>query len=453
MAIRVVCPSCGKQFGARPEHAGKRAKCPGCATVLTIPAAQPGGAASGQAGAKPASGAGAKPAPRPGAGTPIRPTAPAPEPSSMGSFLDDELTMARPASPESQATQCPVCGRPYAPGEDKCRVCEGGTPQKPRREETSAPAFDPFMMSSRFAPDDAATARRKGKEARADMISGWLVKGGSVAFVGGILLFLVIKFWVGMGHTEIVNVLGPNVSDGHVLNSNAGWLDLNLERLPGYVDGCERGTTKTDATGTGIWVYTIKSDREQNWELAKAEVNPGSDGKPLREEHSLMKMWMNQLFTMGYFKEGHERPPPILITEFTIREPNGRTWVLGMDGSEAKKMCNLANMLGCQNCKADLAPLMHVKRGSLAYAVFFSPVNQRTPLDQKLAKSCDPDDNVRTFAAEMLLSTLPQLPTDAKSPGVGKEQYEAMLTQLAQATTPDEKTNIYEQLRGSAAAP
>ena len=35
MAIQVLC-SCGKTLTARDEHAGKRAKCPNCGSVITI---------------------------------------------------------------------------------------------------------------------------------------------------------------------------------------------------------------------------------------------------------------------------------------------------------------------------------------------------------------------------------------------------------------------------------
>ena len=35
MAIQVIC-SCGKSLTARDEHAGKRAKCPSCGSVITI---------------------------------------------------------------------------------------------------------------------------------------------------------------------------------------------------------------------------------------------------------------------------------------------------------------------------------------------------------------------------------------------------------------------------------
>jgi hypothetical protein len=40
MAIHATC-SCGARFRAKPEHAGKRAKCPSCGQSLTIPNPQP----------------------------------------------------------------------------------------------------------------------------------------------------------------------------------------------------------------------------------------------------------------------------------------------------------------------------------------------------------------------------------------------------------------------------
>ena len=37
--IAFVCPKCGQKLPVKDEVAGKRAKCPHCAAVLTIPAA------------------------------------------------------------------------------------------------------------------------------------------------------------------------------------------------------------------------------------------------------------------------------------------------------------------------------------------------------------------------------------------------------------------------------
>ncbi|MAE63961.1 MAG: hypothetical protein CMJ18_06775 [Phycisphaeraceae bacterium] len=39
--IRFKCDSCGKKIKVGTEHAGRRAKCPQCGHVLTIPAASP----------------------------------------------------------------------------------------------------------------------------------------------------------------------------------------------------------------------------------------------------------------------------------------------------------------------------------------------------------------------------------------------------------------------------
>src|SRR5215831_16798987 len=37
MPIAFGCHQCGKQLQARDEFAGRRLKCPGCGTILTIP--------------------------------------------------------------------------------------------------------------------------------------------------------------------------------------------------------------------------------------------------------------------------------------------------------------------------------------------------------------------------------------------------------------------------------
>lgn len=64
MSIAFKCTNCGRGLRANPEMAGKRTKCPGCATILTIPA-------GGDAAPAPA------PAPKPAA----KPAAPAPAPA------------------------------------------------------------------------------------------------------------------------------------------------------------------------------------------------------------------------------------------------------------------------------------------------------------------------------------------------------------------------------------
>jgi hypothetical protein len=408
--------------------------------VLTIPT---------PAGAKPTAPTTAKPSLEPNTASKAQASASPPAAhSALGDFYDEELSAARSAG--AHATACSTCGRPYPPGEHRCNVCDGvPEEQSKHRGESSDP--QPFSMPSRFDVGDEASEKRRLKEARSSTLTGWLVKGSTVAFIAGVVLFVFMRLSRGVSDTEIENQVGaPHVSNGHLINSNAGWLDLNLARLPGYVDGWESGASKSDSTGNGMWVYAVKGDRGQSWQCAGAIVGSDANQKPRREEQSLTKLWMNQLGSMGYFREPSQQPDPIVIEEFSIREPGGRNWVLGREKG-ARQLCNLGVMLGCQRCSADLTPLMKVKRGSLAYAIFFSAVNQKVPFEQKIARSCDADADVRTFAAEMLLSTLPHLPGDAAAPGPSKQDYEALLTQLAKAVSPDEKTKLYSQIRDQVA--
>jgi len=61
MSIAFKCTSCGRGLRANPEMVGKKTKCPGCSTVLTIPGAEAPAGAIKAAGAKtsPAAPAGA----------------------------------------------------------------------------------------------------------------------------------------------------------------------------------------------------------------------------------------------------------------------------------------------------------------------------------------------------------------------------------------------------------
>ena len=284
--------------------------------------------------------------------------------------------------------------------------------------------------------------RRLRQASRAALVCRWIAVSRFGCFpeparlIVVALLFIGAKLITGVSVMEIESVVGsPDISKAHAIVSTADWLDLNLDHVPNFVGNCEGGAAVESAAGAkGIWIYHIKAD-QRSWNYA------------VSAEMSLAKGWLNELQGMGYFRDFNERPDPIKIQELIIREPMGRTWVLNERG-DARRMCNLAVMLGSQNCKADLTPLMKAKRGTLAYAVFFSAINHKTSTEQRIAKSCDSDSDVRTFAAEMLLSTLPLLGTDATPPDIDDEQqYESMLTQLAQATSPDEKGNIYEQLR------
>ena len=402
MNISFNCTKCGKTCQTKSENAGKRAKCRGCGTVLTVP--------SPQASAKPAT----------------------PEQPSMTTLLDEmdeELAAAQSAEQRIRDAGCPTCGRPYPPGQSRCSACSMAA-------RASARPAGPRKSKKRHGSKSGADRSRRTNEAGSNLPAKVGAVGVVVLIVGG-LLFFGSKFISGVSTMQIDGVVGsPEISNAHALSSNADWLDLNLGDVPIYVSSCEDSAVeKSTASFEGIWIYHIKA-AGRSW------------GYALSAEASLSTKWLNQLGGMGYFKEYNERPDPIKITGFIIKEPMGRTWVMDNEAGDAMRMCNLAVMLGSQSCKADLAPLMKVKRGTLAYAVFFSAINQKSAADKRIALSCDADSDVRTFAAEMLLSTLPLLRTDATPSDIDdKQQYESMLTELAQATSTAEKEKIYQQLR------
>ena len=96
MTIAVQCAACGKRFKAKAEHAGKKARCPGCASPLTIPT----------------------------------PPAPSPATPALADLLDDELSAsaaatATPAMAEKKpaARKCRQCGDELVEGSHYCLAC------------------------------------------------------------------------------------------------------------------------------------------------------------------------------------------------------------------------------------------------------------------------------------------------------------------------------------------
>lgn len=83
-----ACPGCGKQYGWKPELAGRKAKCQKCGQVLVVPASPEAAAAAGPAVPQAPAGAGAVPA------------------------------GAAPAQ-----AGCPSCKQPVAPGAVICVQC------------------------------------------------------------------------------------------------------------------------------------------------------------------------------------------------------------------------------------------------------------------------------------------------------------------------------------------
>lgn len=107
MPIEVVCNHCGKSLKAPESMAGKRAKCPGCSSVVTVPELEE----------EIFDAEVIEPEPLPAFS------------SGLGSLLDDELAY-RVAEPEAAPTQalesrkqCPACGEMIVAHAAKCRFC------------------------------------------------------------------------------------------------------------------------------------------------------------------------------------------------------------------------------------------------------------------------------------------------------------------------------------------
>jgi predicted RNA-binding Zn-ribbon protein involved in translation (DUF1610 family) len=96
MPIKVTCSSCGKTLNAPDDAAGKRAKCPGCGNVITVPSAVQEAELLGAAAAAPAA---------------------------QASYGIAEPTPAAASTGGEQRQPCPECGEMIIVGAVKCRFC------------------------------------------------------------------------------------------------------------------------------------------------------------------------------------------------------------------------------------------------------------------------------------------------------------------------------------------
>src|SRR5947209_6597223 len=113
MPIKIKCPNCKKALSVNESMAGRRAACPACKSVLTIPSASAAPAPTA-AKAPPAKDGSAKyPVSRP-APTTQPAAAPAPPPEDIenlaASLLSDEPKPETVAAPKTVDFECPMCG-------------------------------------------------------------------------------------------------------------------------------------------------------------------------------------------------------------------------------------------------------------------------------------------------------------------------------------------------------
>jgi TM2 domain-containing membrane protein YozV/ribosomal protein S27E len=108
MAIRVACPGCSKIIVADDHDAGRRARCPECHAVLTLPAA------------------GFEQAP------PL---------SSAQAFVEDDFAESIGVAGRQEHIACPYCAEPIRYGARKCRHCGEYLDDDLRRQQSRAAAY------------------------------------------------------------------------------------------------------------------------------------------------------------------------------------------------------------------------------------------------------------------------------------------------------------------------
>ncbi len=118
MPIKIRCPNCKKPLSISESMAGKRAACPACKSVLTIPTVAAAAAAPAAAPPAAVKAPAARPAKAPAAPRPASPPAPVPQapPEDIenlaASLLADEPKPETLETPKTVDFDCPMCGEP-----------------------------------------------------------------------------------------------------------------------------------------------------------------------------------------------------------------------------------------------------------------------------------------------------------------------------------------------------
>ncbi|MCX8140991.1 MAG: hypothetical protein WHU94_07010 [Thermogemmata sp.] len=235
MPIVMTCESCGKQFRARDESAGKRVKCPYCATPMEVPLSGGGGAGNVPTGGGLASGtplpSGAE-AGSPWAGLPSsRESVSETTPSSSVKPGDWGGAVA-PAPPGPVAGGGPVGGGAFAsapgvPSRASISRESGTAPLRAGSGLTASDFADPPRAGIAPPPPPAASPVRSQKH-RPGYGRWRKTQAGLTAVLVG-LFWLIIPGLVELGKQAYVRA-------GNVLPEGTGWITI-----PGYINDSTPG--------------------------------------------------------------------------------------------------------------------------------------------------------------------------------------------------------------------
>jgi predicted Zn finger-like uncharacterized protein len=188
MPIEFACPECQRGYRVKDELAGKTAKCGKCGHRMRIPqTAHSPAARATPARAKEPVAAGS---PKVAAGSPTKAPAKPVGPSSMSSWLDEELEASHPAVPtarKSAGPTCPACGATLATGAVLCVACGYDTRTRSKHE------------TQHLEPAASPAKKAKGRSKLGSAAS--LLRGTVFSFLGAMLgaivwaLFTYFTMW------------------------------------------------------------------------------------------------------------------------------------------------------------------------------------------------------------------------------------------------------------------
>jgi hypothetical protein len=182
MPIAFSC-SCGRKINAKDEHAGKKAKCPACGQVVTVPSPAKASASAGAAAARPK--AAPKPAPVDDEYD-VKEDAPPPKKRSASAVAD-----ASPWGDDDPGLAAPVAPRSYSP------TSGGAAPAAKGKKGAAAPAGTP--QASAASAFGAVGSRKRGEPAptgKAAKLAGGFHLGGFAKFIIGAAILIPTTFFI-----------------------------------------------------------------------------------------------------------------------------------------------------------------------------------------------------------------------------------------------------------------